>query len=355
MRVLLFLGVTMVLLVGCAEQPVEPQTASTPSPTHTTNTPDVAPETQPADDKPVQPEAATEPTAGAERAVMALVNGKPVYMDKLHDLLLRDYGMDVAQQLIANELVRQEAEKHGISVTKEDINRQQADMLQRAFGELDNEAQRQQLLAQMLNRYGISENIWQMIMRRQAMLDKLANREVELSEEELKRAFGEQYGRKVVVRHIQTPSLEDAQELLDKLQEGADFAELAESESTNPSAADGGLLPPIGRDTENVPPAIRSAAMAMEEVGELSEPVQSGTTFHVLKLDRVIPPQDVELPDVRDELEADLREREIAQAGQQIFHRLMTEAQQQDAIEFVNPVLKQQLEQAREEAERQLP
>ncbi|MGC9454540.1 MAG: peptidylprolyl isomerase [Phycisphaerae bacterium] len=283
---------------------------------------------------------------------MATVNGEPIYMDELTDLLIRDHGLSLAQQLIANELVRQEARKHGITITAEDIDRQESLMLERAFGQVQQPQQRRQLLRQFLARQGISQDLWRLIMRRQAMLDKLAERDLEISEQELQKAFGEQYGRKVVVRHIQTPTLEEAQEIIEKLQEGADFAELAQAESTNPSADEGGLLPPIGKETENVPPAIRSAAMAMEEVGELSEPIQSGTAFHVLKLERVVPPQDVKLQDVRDELEADLRERKKSQAGQEIFHQLMMDAQDSDAIEFVNPILKQQLEEARQEAER---
>ncbi|MFW6065280.1 MAG: peptidylprolyl isomerase [Planctomycetota bacterium] len=351
MRVFTVLTVAAALLAGCAEQQSEPTpaTAGAPEAPRTAPSEVSQPEPTPPTEATTRPEAETLP----QSQVMARVNGKPIYMDELTELLIHDHGLSLAQQLIANELVRQEARKQGVTITEDDVNRQEERMLERAFGEVEGKQQRQRLLRQFLNRRGISENLWRLIVRRQAMLDKLAEQDLEISEDELRKAFGEQYGRKVVVRHIQTPTLEEAQEIIEKLRQGADFAELAEAESTNPSADEGGLLPAIGKDTENVPPAIRSTALAMEEVGELSEPVQSGTAFHVLKLEREVPPEDVEFDDVRDELETELRERARSQAGQQLFHQMMLEARQDDTIEFVNPILKQQIEEARQEAERE--
>lgn len=320
-----------------------------------------APEPSVASDA-AEPVRATRPSPPADRPgtrpagdVMATVNGEPIYMSELEDVLVRDYGMSVAQQLVANELVRQAARARGVTVTQADLERQHEAMLERAFGQVDSAAQREKLLDQVLAQNRISEGVWRLILRRQAMLTKLGAKEVEITEDELRQAFGSEYGRKVVVRHIQTASLPDAQDVLQRLEAGADFAELAAKESTNASGRDGGLLPPIGRDTENVPPAIRSAALAMSEVGEVSEPVQAGTAFHILKLERVIPPQDATFEEVRDELAGDLRRRQGRAEGQRIFHRLMTKAQRSGAIRFVNPILKDQADKARQEVGEPLP
>jgi parvulin-like peptidyl-prolyl isomerase len=276
-------------------------------------------------------------------------------MDELEKLLVRDYGMNIAQHLVANELVRQRAAHEGITITEADVERQQDEMLKRAFSQFDASISREHLLDQMLAQRGISRGIWDLMMRREAMLSKLTDQQVEVSEEDLRRAFGARYGRKVVVRHIETASLSDAQSVLEKLSGGADFVELARQESMNDSAANGGLLPPIGKDTEEVPSAIRSAALAMHDVGEISEPVQAGTSFHVLKLDRVIPPQNVQFEEVRGELAADLRRSRARAAARQLFHQLMLEALQSDAVQFVNPTLKAQLEEARQQAEELQP
>ncbi len=351
MRTLLTITVLAAIIAGCEPEQVEPGQA--PEPTSPT------PATEPAEpaDR-IEPETRTEQQLPSEpddqRAVMATVHGERIYMDELHDLLVQAHGLEVAQHLIANELVRQTIAAEGITISEEDIRRQEAKMLDQFFGQVDAPVDHQQLLDQVLAQHGICEGIWELVTWRQTALSELAADQVEISDEELERAFGEAYGRQVVVRHIQTATLGDAQELLDKLEQGADFEELARAESINPSAEEGGLMPPISRDTENIPPAIQSAALAMKEPGELSEPVQAGTNFHLLKLEREIPPEDVEFEDVRDDLAEDLLVRRQQEAGQQIFHQMMLSAQREGIIEFVDPVLKENLEQAREEAERQL-
>ncbi|MDY6913788.1 MAG: peptidylprolyl isomerase [Planctomycetota bacterium] len=288
------------------------------------------------------------PTAATSRPVeqkqvMATVNGESIYMDELNDLLVRSHGLPMARQLIANELVRQAAGGQNITVTDQEVQTAKDRALEQIFGAAATGEHRQKLLAQFLDRYSISRRQWTLTMQRNVLLAKLAEPRVSINEQELRDAFGDKYGRKVVVRHIQTASLADAQQVISKLADGADFAELVKSESTNQATAkNGGQMEPIGTKQPNIPPAMRQAALGLKTPGELSEPVQVGTTFHLLKLMRVIEPQDVKFEDVKQQLTTELRDRKLRAMQQRVFQELLGAAK----IEYVNPHIKEQADMA---------
>jgi parvulin-like peptidyl-prolyl isomerase len=184
-------------------------------------------------------------------------------------------------------------------------------------------------------------------MRRNALLGKLAGRMVRITEDELRQAFGRRYQRKVVVRHMQLPSLPTAALTRKNLLSGVDFAALARQKSMGPSAADGGLLPPFGRDTAEVHPDLRDAAMSLERVGQISEILKIGKSFHLLKLEKIIEPEDVKFEDVRQQLARQVRAKRIEQLKQSILTRLFVEASRAGKIRFVDPTLRELSEQAR--------
>lgn len=86
----------------------------------------------------------------------------------------------------------------------------------------------------------------------------------------------------VCVRHIQTASLESANDILGELEQGASFEELAMSRSTDAaSAATGGDLGCFERGHSAARSAFEKAAFAAEE-GELTGPVESRFGHHIL-------------------------------------------------------------------------
>lgn len=81
-------------------------------------------------------------------------------------------------------------------------------------------------------------------------------------------------------RHILVESAEDAANVIEELDGGADFAELAAERSTGPSAANGGDLGWFGRG--RMVPAFEDAAFSLEVGSYSSEPVETQFGFHVL-------------------------------------------------------------------------
>ena len=108
--------------------------------------------------------------------------------------------------------------------------------------------------------------------------------------------------------HILVATEEEAQNLIDQLNDGADFVALAQEFSTGPSGPNGGALGWFG--TGMMVPEFE-AAVAGLEAGEISAPVQTQFGWHVVKLNesRISAPPAPE--DVRADLEEELRRQRV--------------------------------------------
>lgn len=278
----------------------------------------------------------TNPQTGS--AVMAMVNGKPIYMSKLHEVLIDAHGMEMAWQLVATEVVRQQLQREGFSIEAGDLLVENDSSLKEVFGEGFNPVEKEKLLGQLLGKRGISRRQWDLTITRNAILRKLAEPRVKVTDKDLKAQFAEQFGRRVVVRHIQTESLSQAQMVLTKLREPkADFAQMAWKYSRNRTAKKGGKLPAIGVLTPpEIPTALRKAALAMEKVGQISQPIQVGSVYHILRLDEIISPSTAKFEAVKDKLRATIRTRRVNMVRQQILRDLLAKAK----VVYTHPSLR---------------
>ena len=87
----------------------------------------------------------------------------------------------------------------------------------------------------------------------------------------------------LLVRQILVSTLGEAESALIKLNEGKDFAELASEISISGNASSGGLMP--WRKAAEMP-KLFSDAINFKEVGYTTPPLESGSGYHVLKLDQ---------------------------------------------------------------------
>ena len=144
-----------------------------------------------------------------------------------------------------------------------------------------------------------------------------------IGEDEIAASYDDRYadadmGMEYDASHILVETEEAAVNLIDKLQAGADFVELAKEFSTGPSGPGGGALGWFGLGMM-VPP-FEAAVVAMEK-GAISSPVKTDFGWHVIKLNdtRAISAPAVE--EVRGEIIAELQrlaiERQIEELRQQ--------------------------------------
>lgn len=124
---------------------------------------------------------------------------------------------------------------------------------------------------------------------RRALHDAYYNKNVRLAVDEtaIRKVYDEQVAKlepreEFRARHILVKTEEDAFEVIERLNRGSEFADLAKEMSTGPSGPQGGDLgySPKGR----MVPEFEKAALALKK-GEVSEPVKTQFGWHVIKLE----------------------------------------------------------------------
>jgi parvulin-like peptidyl-prolyl isomerase len=300
----------------------------------------------------IEPRTPAAPAGEGSPRVMARVNDQPITMETLYDALVADDGLRVSQQLIADELVRQELLRRNLptNVTDRELELENRRALSKVF-QFDNAPPPEQLdslLDQLLSQKNITRRVWDATMRRNVLLARLAEKDprVGVADEDVRQAFFEEYDGKFKARHVQAPTMVIAQEVAEKARKGADFAQLAFQYSTNPSGKSGGWLPDVGPRTapETLPPPIVQAVRAMKTPGQISNIVQVGSNFHVLKLEEIVPPTRAKFSDVKGKLRFIVREKKIDRLQPVIMQELIDKA----TIEYVDPVIRSKVKRGKQ-------
>jgi len=286
--------------------------------------------------------ASTAPEIDPDREVVALINGYPAYRDDFEDAknaLLNQYqqtysqfGMDVSMLMAGADgrlfelgveaeallqmaqliLTQEEADHRGIVITDEEIQ-QEFDSQYAEF--LAAQGWTEEYLAVYLAQQGRTIETFkedaldfvadQMLARE---VQRAVAGPVDITEEQLSEYFIEhetEYAVDEEIRasHILVATREEAEETLVELNDGADFAELAQGRSTCPSSQVGGDLNWFGRGAMAAP--FDEAAFALA-VGEMSDIVETQYGYHIILLTDRQDASSPELADVIDQVRADL-------------------------------------------------
>jgi peptidyl-prolyl cis-trans isomerase C len=245
--------------------------------------------------------------AAAENPVVAVVNGNEIHMtdvefvarslpEQMRQMPLPQLFPMLLDRVIDFQLLSAEAEKQDFA---EDEQVQAA--LDRARASVLCDAMLQQMIDEATTE------------------EALQKRYNEMKEQE-----GFSY-EEVHARHILLASEDEAKEVIEALDGGADFAELAKEKSTGPSGPQGGDLGYFKKD--QMVPEFGNAAFGMEIGATSSEPVQTQFGYHVIKVEdnrTVEPTMDETAPQLRQEVA-----REIVTA-------LVTELREDAEIERFN-------------------
>lgn len=150
--------------------------------------------------------------------------------------------------------------------------------------------------------------------------------QIEASDEQLQQYFIDNKVQFVgpelrTASHILINDNDEAEQILaeiqTKLDEGESFAELAKTYSIDVgSAPSGGDLGPIQRDV--MEPTFEAAVFALENVGDISEPVKTEFGYHIIQLTDIDQSSNVEFADVRDEVALQYRRQ---QAERQFYDK----------------------------------
>ena len=122
--------------------------------------------------------------------------------------------------------------------------------------------------------------------------------------------------QQVEASHILVGSEDEANDIIDELNDGANFAQLARSRSTGPSASDGGSLGSFGRG--EMVPAFENAAFSLSPGSYSNTPVQTPFGWHVIMVEGRVADQALPLDDVRNEIEQFLANQAIGRIVQDL-------------------------------------
>ncbi len=216
-------------------------------------------------------------------------------------------GMQVLARWIQNQVQAQEAKKLGLFPTEKDLNtriealRKQADLVGSPFDE--------QLRRQGLTLADFRRNVTDALV-----FETLMYRGITITEEEIVKEY--ERGKTTFTRpatanisQITLDSKAKLDEALNQLNTNAQFELVAQTHSKDPFAEQGGALPfPIREDVPPggpVAPQVAKAVFKLKE-GELTKPIQVGSTWVIAKLNKLTPKKEPVLEDVREAVRSKL-------------------------------------------------
>jgi len=262
--------------------------------------------------------------------VVAQVNGENVSRNELAQACLDRYGKETLEGYLNKRLIKQACEKHQIDISEEQLDREIERMAKKFGMSVDRWLTMLQQERHIAPDQYRNEHMWINLALRQ-----LASREIEVSPEQLTKAYESEFGPKVKVRIIAHPDLNTITELRKQaLADPEQFGTLAKEHSEDQASASArGLIPPIGKHVGD--PSLEAEAFSLKE-GEISEFVKIANQYILMKCEKRIPSTYI-APQFKADAEARLRdkirEQNLETAAGRIFQRLQAEAKIQSVYE----------------------
>ena len=232
---------------------------------------------------------ADSPPARLPGRPLAYVGGQPVVIQQLQADLVDLAGRQVLREYVLDQALEQQLDSRGWQVGEAEQAAERERLLQTLS---DDQDQAVRLLHELRAQRGLGPRRFKQLLWRNAALRRLVADEVTLRPAAVRQAYDLAYGPRQKVRVIVTPTLRRAVDLRTKIENGQSFADLAVTDSTDPSSASGGLLPPMSLVDPGYPKALRQA-VGLLSPGKVSPPVSVEGGFAILKLEATIPAEAV--------------------------------------------------------------
>lgn len=227
---------------------------------------------------------AASPVASSRLKVVAVVNQEQITRQELAREVLRRYGSEVLESLVNKKLILQACQQRQVVVTNKDVEDE---------------------VARIASRFGMSVERWLSMLQKDRdvspdkyrqdiiwptlALRRLAADKIEVSDEELEKAFEREYGPRVKIRMMMVSNRERADQLrAQAVAKPNSFGDLAKEHSEDPnSASSRGLVPVIRKHSSEK--NVEQAAFALAE-GEISKVIPLANQFLILKCEKRVPP-----------------------------------------------------------------
>lgn len=266
---------------------------------------------------------------GCSKQPVAVVNGEKITEQEFTKRLKKAHGEQVLGDMIFRAMINDAAQKQGVTISEEE--------LEKAIQQDKSQAPSEQVWQNMLASRGMTPQEYREEKKFSMKLQKLAQKDVDVSEEALKKFFEEnkegfRQPETVEISEIVVSSKEEAQKLYSQLQQNPDlFGDLARQHSLSPQTREQGGKRgeiPLQRLT---PVALRKAVEDMQ-VGDVSRPIDASGNWYVVRLDNHTAASQPSFEDVRDRVKQVYEYQHMK--GQQ---ELLDELRKQSQVTIIDP------------------
>lgn len=257
--------------------------------------------------------------------IAAFVNGAEITRLEVAQRCFKQYGEQILAERISILVLEQECKRRNITITDQELD---AEIVERATLELPLKLDGTPNTVYWLEVQAKNQNVPVMTIRNNTvrpliMLKKLAQDQVQVTEEDIQKGFEANHGPRVRCLAIFQDNMRRAQQVwaeANNVRDPAYFGDLAEKYSVNDmSRALRGEIPPIQK--YGGMPQLEEAAFQLEP-GELSEVIQLGPEMYaILFCLGQTKPVVMDINDVRGLLEQDLKEKKTQLAMQDYLEK----------------------------------
>lgn len=239
---------------------------------------------------------------------VATVGDAKITEEELTDSLVMQYGAEVLDILISNKIVELEAEKAKISVTDGEIEEEYKTYIDYYGNE--------ETLTKTLESYGMSADKFRDELQSSILTEKVLASTIKITDNELEMFFEENKANYATVEQVEAShiAVEDeatANKVVEHLNAGEEFAELAAQYSTDSSSSEnGGELGRFGRGA--MEREFEDVAFGLE-VGEISKPVKTEEGFHIIKVTDKVEAKEAVYDDFKEKVYEELMNQKMTE------------------------------------------
>ena len=265
-------------------------------------------------------------------STVAYINGSPVKAKSMLNSMYEIAGGESLANEVIDRGIQEDLDLRHEVLTMQMVETEKQYILDSL--DPDDLDQATRMLNKLRQQKGLGEYAFHAMLKRNAGLRKIVSRDVNMTPVLLQQEYKLRYGDRYQARMIVMPDLRSLQHIRRQAEQGADFALLANTNSTDISARQGGLLPAISPVDSNYPKTIRKTLTKLKP-GELSDALAVDNGYAFLKLERVVPASKLKYDEVEDQLKKAVRTRVEATLMRQKATEYITKAR----VTVLEPVL----------------
>lgn len=238
--------------------------------------------------------------------IVAKVNNLEITKDEYYNYLVEQNGSEVLEALILEKMLGLEMEANSVEIKDAEINEEYAKMIESYGGEEE--------FNKAMEYYNFTDNSIKKNIKLNLGIEKLLGPDIEVTDDEILSNFTENKSSfdtsdKVNANHILVKDEATALEVVEKLDKGDNFSDLASEYSQDASnASNGGALGFFERG--QMVPEFEEAAFGMQ-AGEISDPIKTDFGFHIIQVVSLEKGTQAKLEDVSDQIKDKIKTEKI--------------------------------------------